>query len=77
MKLTARRNMCGRAVEKGIRKAVCATLLPLILFACIRQGLLPPGTTAAPLSSFSQAAMCSSVSCGYSYYGRIFIGPEF
>ena len=54
MKYTDQRNLPGRAKEKGIRKAVCATLLPLILFACVRQGLLPPGTTPSPLTEKRQ-----------------------
>ena len=50
MKPFARRIVCGRAVEKGIHKAICVTLLPLILFACVRQGLKPPSTAPAPLT---------------------------
>jgi len=54
MKPIARRNICGQAVEKWIRKAGCATLLPLVLFACVRQGLQPPSTAPAPLTEKKQ-----------------------
>ena len=40
----------GQAPAKEIRKAFCLTLLPLLLFACARHGVQPPGPTVAPLT---------------------------